>query len=147
MTKTRKFRKPAITLALLIAAEAPSVAQAQSSPAANNPAQQTTTEQSSFYCNINALSPAARAHHQQLTAKLIAARKQIVESPKGYEFQFNPSTISLANLADWAAAESKCCPFLDFHIDLEERGNLLCLRLTGQEGIKPFIRQEFKVPK
>jgi hypothetical protein len=40
-------------------------------------------------------------------------------------------------------AESKCCPFFDFHIDLEETGNLLCLRLTGEEGIKAFIRTEF----
>jgi hypothetical protein len=47
---------------------------------------------------------------------------------------------------DWVAAEGKCCPFFDFHIDLEREGNLLCLRLTGEEGIKPFIRSEFRVP-
>jgi hypothetical protein len=43
-------------------------------------------------------------------------------------------------------AESKCCPFFDFHIDLEREGTLLCLRLTGEEGIKPFIRVEFQLP-
>jgi hypothetical protein len=41
------------------------------------------------------------------------------------------------------AAEGKCCPFFDFHIDLEREGRLLCLRPTGKEGIKPFIRAEF----
>jgi len=40
-------------------------------------------------------------------------------------------------------AEGKCCPFFDFHIDLERAGALLCLRLTGEEGIKAFIRTEF----
>src|SRR6266700_3760755 len=43
------------------------------------------------------------------------------------------------------AAESKCCPFFDFHIDLEREGKLVCLRLTGEEGIKAFIRAEFKI--
>jgi hypothetical protein len=73
-------------------------------------------------------------------------RNEIVEMEKGYELQFSPSSISPAELADGVAAESKCCPFFDFHIDLEREGSLLCLRLTGEEGIKPFIRSEFQVP-
>jgi hypothetical protein len=54
--------------------------------------------------------------------------------------------VTLAELAEWVSAESKCCPFFDFHIDVEREGKLLCLRLTGEEGIKPFIRDEFHVP-
>lgn len=69
-----------------------------------------------------------------------------METEKGYEFQYGPSNVSIMELADWVAAEGKCCPFFDFHIDLEREGNLLCLRLTGEEGIKPFIRSEFQVP-
>lgn len=104
------------------------------------------TTQSKFYCNIKALTPEERAHHTQLTEKLLAARKEIVETAKGYEFQFSPKSVSLAELADWVSAENKCCPFFDFHIDLEGEGSLLCLRLTGEEGIKSFIRAEFHVP-
>jgi len=96
-----------------------------------------------FYCNIKALSPAERVSHKQLTEKLVAVRTETIETPKGYEFQFSPSTISIAELADWVAAEGKCCPFFDFHIDLEQEGRLLCLRLTGAHGIKPFIRDVF----
>jgi hypothetical protein len=54
--------------------------------------------------------------------------------------------VSLAELADWVAAESKCCPFFDFHVDLEREGSLLGLRLTSEQGIKPFIQVEFQVP-
>ncbi len=104
-----------------------------------------TTTQSKFYCNSKALTPEKRAHHKQLTEKLLAPRKKIVETEKGYEFQFSPQNVTLAELADWVVAESKCCPFFDFHIDLENEGNLLCLRLTGEEGIKAFIRTEFAV--
>ena len=53
--------------------------------------------------------------------------------------------VTLAELAQWVVAESKCCPFFDFHIDLENEGKLVCLRLTGEEGIKAFIRAEFSI--
>jgi hypothetical protein len=99
-----------------------------------------------FYCNLKALSPAEREHHLLLSVKLLAARREIVEIEKGYEFQFSPADVSLAELADWVIAESKCCPFFDFHLDLEQKGKLLCLRLTGEPGIKQFIRSEFQVP-
>jgi hypothetical protein len=99
-----------------------------------------------FFCNTKALAPAARAHHKQLTEKLIGSRTEIVETEKGYEFQYNPSVVSIAELADWVVAESKCCPFFDFHIDLEREGTLVCLRLTGDQGIKHFIQSEFQLP-
>jgi len=108
---------------------------------------QATMMQSKFYCNTKALNPTARARYKQLSEKLAAKRKEMVETEKGYEFQFSPSDISLAELAEWATAEGKCCPFFDFHIDLEREGKLLCLRLTGEEGIKSFIRAEFSVRK
>ena len=89
------------------------------------------------------LTPEQRAHQKQLGDKLNAVRKEIVETDKGYEFQYSPANVSIAELADWVAAESKCCPFFDFHIDLEREGQLLCLRLTGEEGVKAFLRAEF----
>jgi hypothetical protein len=104
------------------------------------------TKESKFYCNTKALNPIERTQYKALTDKLIANRKDIIETEKGYEFQFGPSTVSLAELAQWVVNESKCCPFFDFHIDLEREGKLLCLRLTGDEGIKAFIRAEFQVP-
>lgn len=110
-----------------------------------NGEEQVTTTQSKFYCNIKALTPAERVRHKQLGEKLTAERRAVVETEKGYEFQFSPKTVSLAELAEWVAAESKCCPFFDFHIDVQNTGSLLCLRLTGEEGIKAFIRSEFGV--
>jgi hypothetical protein len=133
-------------LALLIGASGAGGSQAQSSLPKTSVESQTMTTQGEFYCNIKALNPAERKRHKELTYKLIANRKGIVETEKGYEFQFTPANVSLAELADWVAAEGKCCPFFNFHIDLEHESNLLCLRLTGEEGIKPFIRGEFQVP-
>jgi len=103
------------------------------------------TTQGKFYCNTKALNPSERARHKLLTDKLVAQRTRIVETEKGYEFQYSPSTVSLPELAEWVLVESKCCPFFDFHLDLENQGSLLCLRLTGAKGVKEFVRAEFTV--
>jgi hypothetical protein len=136
-----------LALAAWLAGDGTMVLAAQGSAIVVKAERQVTTVQSKFYCNIKALTPAEREHHKQLTEKLLAARKEIVETATGYEFQYSPADVSLAELADWVRAESKCCPFFDFHIDVEREGKLLCLRLTGEEGIKAFIRTEFKFEK
>src|SRR5580700_164151 len=123
-------------MALWMAGGAAAGLLAQGSVITVRPKMQTTAAQGKFYCNVKALTPEERARHKQLGDKLAAERRKIVETAKGYEFQFSPKTVSLAELAEWVAAESKCCPFFDFHIDLEEEGGLLCLRLTGENGIK-----------
>ena len=132
-----------LTLAIWIGSSGMTGLAAQGSAILVQPEKQVTTVQNKFYCNIKALTPEQRARHKSLTEKLMAVRKETVETEKGYEFQYSPKDVSLAELAEWVAAESKCCPFFDFHIDLENQGKLVCLRLTGEEGIKAFIRAEF----
>lgn len=136
-----------VTLGLLSGATGTMGLVAQGSAILVQPEKQMTTVQSKFFCNTKALTAEERARHKALTDKLMAARKETVETEKGYEFQYSPSEVSLAELTEWVGAESKCCLFFDFHIDLEREGKLVCLRLTGEEGIKAFIRAEFKVEK
>ena len=143
--RKRKLRVAVARIAALLSSGALVQSSVQETKSVEKEKQVLTT-QKRFYCNIKALTPAERIRHRELTDKLIAARKEIVETEKGYEFQYSPSNVSLAELADWVEAEGKCCRFLDFHLDLEREGTLLCLRLTGEEGIKPFIRAEFQVP-
>ena len=107
---------------------------------------QPVSTETRFYCNSKALNPAERAAHKELTDRLIAARHKITEATDGYEFQFDASAISFPDLANWSVAEAKCCPFFDFHLDLENSGGALGLRLSGPVGVKPFIRLEFAVP-
>ena len=136
-------RKPIATvvLALALGRGGGDAIAAQTVPARNQ--EKEVMMQSKFYCNTKALNRDERAHHRLLTDRLVAQRTQIIETDEGYEFQYSPSTVSLAELAEWVAAESKCCPFFGFHIDLENEGKLLCLRLTGEEGVKAFLRAEF----
>jgi hypothetical protein len=96
-----------------------------------------------FYCNMQALNAEERARHSTLTEKLMASRANAAETEAGYEFQFDAAEVSLSELADFVAAESRCCPFFDFRIAVEREGQLLKLGLTGEEGAKAFIRMEF----
>jgi hypothetical protein len=144
-TAMSKGSAAAAVLTLLLSAGGVGRRPLQASPATAGAARQSDNG-SKFYCNVKALNPAERAKHKQSTEKLIAARKEIVETPRGYEFQYSPSDVSVAEVTDWVATEARCCPFFDFHIDLERDGKRVCLRLTGEEGIKAFIRSEFQVP-
>ena len=134
-----------VTLAMWIGSAGTTGITAQGPAILVQPERQATAVQSKFFCNTKALTGEEQARHKQLSDKLMAARKEIVESEKGYEFQYSPADVSVAEVAEWVAAESKCCPFFDFHIDLENQGKLVCLRLTGEEGVKTFIRAEFKI--
>src|ERR1700691_6021555 len=92
-TAMRQCSAAATTLTLLLAATGAGWEPANAS-AVTGAARQTSSD-SKFYCNMKALNPAERALHQQLTEKLIAARKEIVEMPRGYEFQYRPSGVSV----------------------------------------------------
>src|SRR5260221_14120268 len=105
----------------------------------------TVVVEGKYFCNVKALNAEERKRHAELTGKLLAKRREVVEMEKGYEFQYAPEDVSVAEVAEWVAAESKCCPFFDFHIDLEQQGRLVCLRLTGGTSIKTFIRSEFRL--
>lgn len=109
-------------------------------------AKQAMTTETRFYCNTKAMNPAERAAHKELTDRMIHARRKITETLDGYEFQFDASAVSFPDLANWAVMEAKCCPFFDFHLNLENQGSAIGLRLTGPEGVKPFLRLEFAVP-
>jgi hypothetical protein len=144
-TATRKRTAAGVAMTVLMMTCGAGRAAAQA-PTAPSGASEQNAEESKFYCNTKALSPAERAHHKEVTEELIKMRMQVVETPKGYEFQYSPSSVSIVDLAEWATVEAKCCPFFNFHLDLEQEGNLVCLGLAGAEGIKIFIRTEFQVP-
>ena len=142
----KEWKAVRMALCLLLSLGGIALLHAQSTLETTSTEKKAMTTERKFYCNTKALNPTERTRHKQLTDKLVAERNRIVETDKGYELQYNPSSVSIAEVAEWVTAESKCCPFFDFHIDLEHEGRLVCLRLTGEEGVKAFLRSEFKVP-
>jgi hypothetical protein len=97
------------------------------------------------YCNVKAFTEEERVKYNELTAKLKTARTGTRELPDGYSFELDPKQVSLAEVAEWVADETKCCPFFTFEIGVAGETGALTLSLKGREGIKPFIRMEFHV--
>ena len=80
-----------------------------------------------------------------LTLEIERARAETIELGNGFAFRFQEGAISFADLAEWVAAERKCCPFFDFEIELQADNGPLWLKLRGKEGAKAFMRSEFGI--
>jgi hypothetical protein len=91
-------------------------------------------------CNMNALTKEQRTRHAAVTRRLLehATRKDLAG---GYLFTIDRAHIGVAELAEWVADESRCCPAVDFHIELPAFG-ALTLRLDGGADVKEFIAAE-----
>lgn len=91
-------------------------------------------------CRADALTSAQRARHAASTEKLLknASRREL---PGGYELSVPPKAFTPAELAEWVADESRCCPFLDFQASLPANGTMT-LRLEGGPEVKAFLRAE-----
>ena len=91
-------------------------------------------------CNMNALTKEQRTRHEAVTKRLVAhaTRKDLAD---GYLFTIDRARISVAELAEWVADESRCCPAVDFHVELPAFGPLT-LRVDGGADVKQFIAAE-----
>ncbi len=144
---TRLSTATAVVMALALGAFGSLFARPrQTDPAAAaNQKGNATMEETGFYCNINALTKAERERHKQLTGKLNEAKLESTELPDGFAFRLQSAKLSLPELAEWISAESKCCPFFDFEIELERNNGPLWLKLRGRDGVKQFMRSELSI--
>lgn len=96
-------------------------------------------------CNMKAIGSAERPRYDVLLKKLKASVKQQRELKDGYAWELDAKGISLPEAAEWVTMERRCCPFLT--LQLEAVGNDLnyWVKLTGPEGAKAFLVDEFKL--
>lgn len=93
-------------------------------------------------CNLAALTDSARLRHLELARRLKAAIANVHEIEEGFRFEVRP-TMSASELLEWIDGERRCCPFLDFQLNLGREGGQRQLQLTGREGVKPLLVSEF----
>jgi hypothetical protein len=92
---------------------------------------------------LNVLTPADRERHLQLTRELLGAVQEIREADASFEFVFPNGTEPISKLAGFIANERLCCPFLEFTLRIGPGEEPVSLILTGPEGTKAFLREEF----
>jgi hypothetical protein len=96
-----------------------------------------------FACNMKALTSVERARHQELSQALFAAVQEKRELPNGYALRL--PFVDLMTVAEWVSFERKCCPFFAFEMEQSKDQGPLWLRITGSDGVKPFIVEEFQL--
>jgi hypothetical protein len=94
-------------------------------------------------CNINGIPPQERARYGQLVEALRHAIQKRRELPDGYAFQMDTKQIGTDQLVEWIELERKCCPFFGFEIRWTPQNGAVWLNLTGPEGVKDFILDDF----
>lgn len=94
-----------------------------------------------FFCDMAALSPTERASHQGRSARLFGELvREICEHADGFAYRFDGEQYPL--LAAFIADERRCCPFLSFQLEVAAAHGPLWLRLSGPDGVKPFLADE-----
>jgi hypothetical protein len=99
--------------------------------------------ESGFTCNINGIPPQGRARYGHLVEELRQAIQQRRELTDGFAFQMETTQMSTGQLVQWIELERLGCPFFGFEIHWDRLNGAVWLHLTGPEGVKGFILDEF----
>lgn len=101
------------------------------------------SKESPIACVMAALDDEQRRRRAELEGHLSARIEEVREVADGYAVRLPADARTLVEVAEFVTYERLCCPFLDFEIQVEREGGPLWLRLTGREGVKEFVREEF----
>jgi hypothetical protein len=97
-------------------------------------------------CNPSAFTPLERHRYDVLRAQVQAATGQIDELDCGFALRFATEPVVLSALAEWVLLERRCCPFLDFTLEIRAEQAFALLTITGPEGTKAVLREGMAQP-
>ena len=98
-----------------------------------------------FVCDMAALTTEQRTRHNVVATQLRPAVVEFKELPDGYAARFLPDGEIVPVIAEFITLERLCCPCFTLALESEKEGGPLWLKITGREGVKPFIRAEFGI--
>jgi hypothetical protein len=99
----------------------------------------------SLICNTNALGETQGQRYKELAGNLNQSRESAKELNDGYAFRFKAKSQLILDAAEFIGCERLCCPFFNFELAVETDTNRLWFSLWGQNGIKDFIRAEYRI--
>lgn len=86
-----------------------------------------------------------RKRHRVLATDLIPRHLEIEELPDGYALRFPNDRALFTGLSELASLERLCCPFLTITLELQRDQGPTWLKLTGEDGVKNFLRAELGI--
>lgn len=94
-------------------------------------------------CVLDAIPAGERAEHVKRAETVIRSITATRELDDGYAWTLPLDQLAL--VAEFVSRERLCCPFFRFEILVPPQAEAMELRLTGGEGVKGFIAQEFVI--
>lgn len=96
---------------------------------------------STFACDLSVMGSQERERHFIVVHPLFQSVQEVRELPDGYGFHWDVANWMPA--AEFISRERLCCPFFSYKLELESGNKSFWLHITGQKGVKEFIRAEF----
>jgi hypothetical protein len=96
-------------------------------------------------CNLFGLTSAQRLRQQELHKQLFSQAEGVRELPNGYAVGVPGTKENVLAVAEFITLERVCCSFFRFEIAVGQPEEPLWLRITGGEGVKEFLKSEFKL--
>ncbi len=93
-------------------------------------------------CDMSAMKPEQRKRHAELYRILRRIVRNVDELTDGYALHFSRADLICIDIAEFMTLEQRCCPFLSFALEMPADGPIQ-LRMTGPEGTKAVLREEF----
>lgn len=101
------------------------------------------TQDRTIACNLAAMTENQRERYEKIRQRIQSQVQEFAELPDGYALRFPGGAATCLILAEFITLERLCCPFLTFNLEVSTEEEPIWLRLTGREGVKDFLRQEF----
>lgn len=109
----------------------------------SNELEQTTS--APLACDLSAIDAQHRDQHLETAQKIFKQVEEVRELPDGYALRLPGDTDTFLQIANFVARERRCCPFLNFALELGAENDPFWLRLTGPEGAKQVLQNELKL--
>jgi len=90
-------------------------------------------------CDLTAITPEKRGHHQQLWQQLQSSVQAIRELPDGYALHLPNDSATILAAAEFITLERLCCSFFNFKLEITPASGPVWLHLTGSDGVKDFL--------
>jgi hypothetical protein len=91
-------------------------------------------------CNKSGMTRTERKRQDALASRLINAAHAVHELSDGYEMIYKDGARFFVIVAEWAALETRCCPFFEIGLTLGANNGPLTVRLCGGKGVKEFMK-------
>ncbi|MDR8391890.1 hypothetical protein NC796_12095 [Aliifodinibius sp. S!AR15-10] len=92
-------------------------------------------------CDLSAIDENELEDHRENGQAVFDAINKIREIPDGYAFRIPAQTDTIRRAGAFIARERLCCPFFDFTLTIPSDHQPVWLKLTGREGVKPYIKE------